>query len=302
MRARIIKPGFFKNEYLGELDPLARLFFSGTWCLADKEGRLEDRPKKLKAEILPYDNCDAEEIVQSLTDKGFYIRYEVNGNRYIQIANFKEHQNPHPKEAPSLIPPPPSLNNEVSTESNGNSMESNEQVTEIPEVVTEINAIPSCTSIPSLTSSTSTTTAVNACAREEENQGDDKSGKIIPLPLDPVVAEVFTLYQNEIGIVSPILADSLKDAIDHYPRDWLIEAIKITALESQNNPTKRNFRYIEGILKSWRTKGFKEKDKPWEVEKGEQSGKGKQRAPCSSKSSKAGMRPSEADWTKEQGI
>ena len=48
-RARNIKPGFFANENLAECDPLARLLFAGLWCLADREGRLEDRPKRIAA-------------------------------------------------------------------------------------------------------------------------------------------------------------------------------------------------------------------------------------------------------------
>ena len=47
-RARNIKPAFFKNELLAELDAFDRLLFIGLWCLADREGRTEDRPKRIK--------------------------------------------------------------------------------------------------------------------------------------------------------------------------------------------------------------------------------------------------------------
>jgi len=106
-RSRNIKPGFFLNDELAECDPLARLLFAGLWCIADREGRLEDRPKRIKAEVLPYDDCDPDDLLNQLAQRGFIIRYEVDGNRYIQITNFKKHQNPHIKEAPSIIPPPP---------------------------------------------------------------------------------------------------------------------------------------------------------------------------------------------------
>lgn len=105
-RTRYIKPGFFKNEILAEIDPLGRILFAGLWCWADREGRLEDRPVRIKAEILPYDNCDIEALLNALAEKGFILRYEVDGNRYIQITTFKAHQNPHKKEAQSIIPPP----------------------------------------------------------------------------------------------------------------------------------------------------------------------------------------------------
>ena len=46
-RARILKPGFFANELLAEIHPYGRLLFAGLWTLADREGRLEDRPKRI---------------------------------------------------------------------------------------------------------------------------------------------------------------------------------------------------------------------------------------------------------------
>jgi hypothetical protein len=106
MRARNIKPGFFKNELLAEVSPLGRILFSGLWCAADREGRLEDRPRKWKAEILPYDDCDVDELLDDLTQRDFIIRYEVGGIRYIQVVNFTRHQNPHKAERLSVIPPP----------------------------------------------------------------------------------------------------------------------------------------------------------------------------------------------------
>lgn len=105
-RARSLKPGFFKNELLAEVEPLGRLLFQGLWCLADREGRLEDRPKRLKVEILPYDTCDVESLLQALRARGFIMRYEVDGQRYILVTNFTRHQNPHCKEAASSIPAP----------------------------------------------------------------------------------------------------------------------------------------------------------------------------------------------------
>jgi uncharacterized phage protein (TIGR02220 family) len=105
-RSRNVKPGFFKNEYLAELEPLTRLLFEGLWCLADREGRLEDRPKKIKIEVLPYDNCDIDKMLDALmfSKERFIARYEVNGEKYIQISNFRKHQTPHATEIDSVIP------------------------------------------------------------------------------------------------------------------------------------------------------------------------------------------------------
>ena len=105
-RARNIKHGFFTNDRLAECEPLARLLFAGLWTIADREGRLEDRPKRIKAELLPYDDCNGDVLLTQLAESGFIIRYKTGGNSYIQIANFLKHQNPHVKEAQSTIPAP----------------------------------------------------------------------------------------------------------------------------------------------------------------------------------------------------
>ncbi|MEM5872110.1 MAG: hypothetical protein QW051_04520 [Candidatus Aenigmatarchaeota archaeon] len=107
MRARNIKPGFFKNEDLAELPPLARLLYAGLWCYADREGKFEWRPKRIKAEILPYDNCDITKLLMSLHSKKFIYKYVVNGEEYGIIPKFNKHQSPHKHEAKSTIPDPP---------------------------------------------------------------------------------------------------------------------------------------------------------------------------------------------------
>jgi hypothetical protein len=108
-RIRTVKPDFFKDDELAELGPYAMLLFEGLWCLADRDGRLEDRPRRIKAEILPYFPVDVEDILQKLSDAGFIRRYMVDGHGYIWVIKFKEHQRITGKEAesPSKLPPPP---------------------------------------------------------------------------------------------------------------------------------------------------------------------------------------------------
>jgi hypothetical protein len=105
VRTRDIKPGFFQNEVLMYLHPLCRLLFIGLWGLADREGRLEDRPKKIKAMLLPVDRCDVDKFLDDLHSNGFVFRYEKDGRRCIQILNWKKHQKHiHPKESLSELP------------------------------------------------------------------------------------------------------------------------------------------------------------------------------------------------------
>ncbi len=114
-RSRLLKPEFFTDERLGDLEPLTRLLFAGLWTIADREGRLEDRPRRIRAEVLPYDDCDVEPMLAALAAAGFIERYEAEGGRYIAIPGFARHQRPHSREVESAIPAPASLENDEGT-------------------------------------------------------------------------------------------------------------------------------------------------------------------------------------------
>ena len=66
MRARNVKPGFFVDSDLSEVDFASRLLFIGLWCYADREGRFEWKPKQIKASIFPYDKVDIEKLIFNL--------------------------------------------------------------------------------------------------------------------------------------------------------------------------------------------------------------------------------------------
>lgn len=87
-----MKEGFFRNYELAQLSPLTRILFEGLWCLADKNGRLWDRPQQIKAECLPYDECNVEEMLNSLATAGFIRRYEAREKKCIEVVNFDKHQ------------------------------------------------------------------------------------------------------------------------------------------------------------------------------------------------------------------
>ncbi|WP_110946444.1 DnaT-like ssDNA-binding domain-containing protein [Pseudomonas bohemica] len=103
-RARNIKPGLFSNELIAELPAFDRLLFIGLWCLADREGRLEDRPKRIKMELFPCDTYDVDQGLASLAEAKFITRYSVDGFSAIEIDNFQKHQRPHGTEKDSTIP------------------------------------------------------------------------------------------------------------------------------------------------------------------------------------------------------
>ena len=103
-----MKPGIFSNEELAELPIAARYLFIGLWAIADRAGRLEDRPRRIQAAIFPYDHdVNIEELLASLEAGGFIESYVVGEQKLIWLPTFRHHQNPHPHEPESVLPPSP---------------------------------------------------------------------------------------------------------------------------------------------------------------------------------------------------
>jgi len=66
---------------------------------------------------------------------------------------------------------------------------------------------------------------------------------------------IFILYEQNIGALTPLIADELRDAEQTYPKEWIEDAIK-SAVE--NNV--RRWRYVVAILERWRQEGRQEQD------------------------------------------
>jgi len=68
------------------------------------------------------------------------------------------------------------------------------------------------------------------------------------------VPNVFKLYEENIGPLTPLIADALKDAEQVYSPEWMAEAIEQSA-----KLNKRSWKYIEAILRRWKEEGRAEK-------------------------------------------
>ena len=73
---------------------------------------------------------------------------------------------------------------------------------------------------------------------------------------------VFKLYEENIGALTPLIADALKDAEELYEPEWIADAIELAV---KNN--KRNWKYCEAILKRWKEEGRGEKQNRRDTEK-----------------------------------
>lgn len=91
-RKRIIDPDFWLDEELTECSKETRLFYIGTWNFSDDYGVVEYAPKRLKAQIFPYDEIDVQPLIQKLIEIGKYIVFEAEGKQWLYIKNFLKWQ------------------------------------------------------------------------------------------------------------------------------------------------------------------------------------------------------------------
>lgn len=110
-RIRTIKPSTFLDEELWDLGeetgmPVFQAFV-GLWTQADREGRFEWKPRRLKAAILPYWEGDFSRVLDALTTRGFLVKYASQGREYGLVRTFTKHQVVNNRESASELPPPP---------------------------------------------------------------------------------------------------------------------------------------------------------------------------------------------------
>jgi len=61
---------------------------------------------------------------------------------------------------------------------------------------------------------------------------------------------IFVLYEQNIGLLSPLIADQLRDAAEQYPPEWIEAAFREAVQQN-----KRKWSYISAILRRWETEG-----------------------------------------------
>ena len=73
----------------------------------------------------------------------------------------------------------------------------------------------------------------------------------------PERPNIFRRYEQNIGLLTPLVADQIVDAMERYPQDWIEDAITEAV-----NYNRRNWKYIQRILDSWDTSGRGEDERP----------------------------------------
>lgn len=90
----------------------------------------------------------------------------------------------------------------------------------------------------------------SACQGLLDGKWDAGSREHVSAVLTPERPNIFSLYEENIGPLTPMIADTLKEAEQTYPAEWIRDALRIAVVKNV-----RNWRYVEAILKDWKEKG-----------------------------------------------
>ena len=108
-RRRMIDPNFWQSEDVASLTIRQRLLLIGLFSNADDEGKLRGNPAFVRSTIFPYDDIPVREVqddLDAIEGIGTILQYQVGGNKYIKLVNWKKFQRVD-KPQKSMIPDPP---------------------------------------------------------------------------------------------------------------------------------------------------------------------------------------------------
>jgi hypothetical protein len=91
-RIRSIKPEYWTDEKIVELDFVERLLFIGLWNFADDQGYLDYSPKRIKMQIFPGDNVDVVEGLEKLHEASLIEAFDGPKGVVLWITHWKKHQ------------------------------------------------------------------------------------------------------------------------------------------------------------------------------------------------------------------
>ena len=214
----MISPEIWDSENFSKLSILARLVFIGMFSNADDEGRGKAKAAFLKSKLFPYDEsmrvADVESALDEVAENMSVTMYSHDGNEYYSFDNWKKWQKVD-KPSPSNIIP---YDSESCNIIRGTFRDHSPNV---PRTLPP-NRI-----------------------EKKKNRKEDKTTEDNTAPPVAVPQNIIDTFQNNIAPLTPIVMQAIADWLDDVDADMIEWAIREAA---EHN--KRNWKYIEGILRN----------------------------------------------------
>jgi len=257
-KTRMISSATWCDEKFITLDDITRLVWFGIITTCDDQGRLQDNPLLIKAQLFPADDKSPELIktsIDQLVSCGMVTRYTKEGKALLQINNWWEYQTPA-WAAKSAYPAPDGWVDRVHVHGKGRTIISSNWECDggyVDATLTQGSHKEGST-LPQGSEDVNddVNVNVNGDVNGDGDGGSEQKSAAATASNDAELGEIFKVYEQEIGALTPFVREEVIDAIEHYPRDWILEAIRESAKSNA-----RNWKYALAILKRWKAEGYK---------------------------------------------
>lgn len=246
---RMISSTTWTDEKFITLDDITRLVWFGIITNCDDQGRLQNNPLLIKAQLFPADRKSASLIkasIDRLADIEMITKYEKDGKSLIQINNWWTHQTPSWASA-SLYPAPDNWVDRVKVHAKGGAIQSLNWDQKGGYVATTLELH------SSYVGATQSIEKVNGDVNgESKGDGKVEAAKIAAAggEKSEAVAAVSKAYESEIGIITAGTSERIKAAVEEYPADWITDAISEAVKYNA-----RNWAYVSKVLARWKAQG-----------------------------------------------
>lgn len=237
-KSRSIETKIRMSQSFSALSYRQRDLWHGLIVAADDQGRLPGHPAAVRSLVWPYDDVSLADLtndLDALQATGKILLYEIDGSKYIQIVNWWKYQKMQ-WAGESNYPPPDGWIDRKRYHGKGR------------KIVTENWDTPGGFALLINKS------LLNDNDKDNDNDNASQQSKTTKVD-DKGSQNVYSHYQNEIGMLSPGIADLLDNAVSEYGEEWVSESIQEAA---KNNV--RKWSYIDAILKNWHTNGRAKKN------------------------------------------
>jgi len=248
-RGRIVPQSLSTDPRMGRLSLKAALLFPLMWINCDDQGRLSGDPDEIKYAACPnIDHITKEDIPELLLEleaQELIKAYSTSKTKAIQMLDWWQEQKLQ-WAYPSRYPPPEGWTDHLRYH-----LKPKEVITENWPPTSEL--LPS--KLPSALPSKLQQREKEAKREIEKETGSKKRNLPSalgsrPPPADKNLAEISKTYEDNIGIITPIAADKLKDIASKYSADWFKDAVA----EAVKNNVRR-LSYVQSILDRWSVEG-----------------------------------------------
>lgn len=258
---RMIASELFEDDFVGSLDFFGRFLWIGLFsAVVDDQGRCADNPAVIRARVFPFDavnDAQVEEVLERMASDGKILRYQAGAKKLIQIVHWWDYQQPSWASA-SKFAAPEGWIDRTKYHAKGNKIAMENW--ELAGGFCVLRSEPPMGEGSALGSGLDS--GIEKKKDEKKQKGEQKGEQKQKDAREAREAaaggaetrehgEIFRVFEEEIGPLTPMIADALIDIEQEYPPGWFRMACREAILHNA-----RNMSYVKSILKRWKAQGL----------------------------------------------